>query len=181
MLPKVKQKNKKATIESISIAIKRHVSNLNNEIMSGKLREVISNSQITVRDNVVHMTAERTQANMVKIQEASKKIKWDKDEICLINQGAGEITVIVDKKHMVLLEGEIKKNLALLTVKESDYEVKGIDVPGLYAYFISNLSKKFVNILEIISTSSQVSFLIEEKDLTKAYEILKGCVDFCRN
>lgn len=181
MLPKIKQKNRKASIESISIAIKRHVKESKKESLTSRLKKVVSNSQLSIRDNIIHITMERNETNMKKINEISKKISWDKDEICLINQGSGEITVIADQKNHKLFEGEIKKNLALLTVKESINEVKGIDVPGLYSYFISQLSKNTVNILEIVSTSSQVSFLIEEKDLTKSYEILKRCVNFSKN
>ena len=180
ILPKVKQKNRNATIESISIAIKRYVANQKDRGILKDLKAVVAHSQITVRDNVSHLTIERTFQNMQKIQDASKKIRWDKDEICLVNQGAGEMTVVADQKNIQLFGPECKNGLALLTVKESDYDIKGIDVPGLYAYFISSLSRRSINILEVISTSSQVSFLLEEKDLTKGYEILKACIEFCK-
>ncbi len=180
MLPKIKKENRKANIESVSIAIKRHVQNSKKEKMNPRLKKVISNSQINIRDNIIHVTMDRTLGSMNKVNEISKKIRWDQDEFCLINQGAGEITIIADEKNIKLFNGEIKKKLALLTIKESITETKGIDTPGLYSYFISQLSKRAVNIIEIVSTSSQVSFLIDEKDLTKAYDILKKCVEFCK-
>ncbi len=181
ILPKIKSRNKKATVESISIAVKRYIDNMNKKGIDKKLKKIISSSQIVVRDNICHVALERNFQNMGKINDISKKIRWDTDEIFLVNQGAGEITVIIDEKNSRLIVGrETRKNLALLTVKENNLEVKGIEVPGLYAYFITQLSRKAVNILEIISTNSQISFLIVEKDLSRSYEILKNAVDYCR-
>jgi len=183
LLPSIKEQNKKATVDSISVAIKRYVWNTKSVELTKKLKSIVSRSQISMKDNIVHLTFERNESVVNMINNASKKIKWNLDEVCLINQGAGEITVIIDKNNQMLFGkyAEKRENLALLTIKESSPgEIKGIEVPGLYAYLITQLTRKGINIIEIISTSSQISFIIEEKDLTNSYNILKECVDYCR-
>ena len=184
LLPKIQEKNKKATVESISVAVKRHVWNTESKNIDKKLKKIISKSQLSMKDNIVHLTFPRNQIVVNNINAASQKIRWDLDEICLINQGAGEITVIIDKSNLNLFKDydDKKGKLAVLTIKESPIKQKdkGIDVPGLYAYFINQLSKRGINIIEIISTSSQVSFIIEEKDLTNSYSIIKECVEYCK-
>lgn len=186
LLPKIKEKNKKATVESISIAIKRHIRSSPKTSLNKLLKEIIAASQISIKDNIAHITYQRNETTANVINEASKNIKWDLDEICLINQGPGEITIIIDEANLNVLNQkkaiEIRKKLALLTIKEKlvDEKYRSIDIPGLYAYFVTQLSKKGVNIQEVISTSSQISFLIDETDLTKAYEILKSCVEYCK-
>ena len=153
------------------------------------MKGIIGESQLSIRNRIIHLTFPRSEPIVKKITDISGKIRWDTDDLCLINQGSGEVTVIIDEynyHHFDSIRSHIldsKEKLALLTVKESgkDEKVKGIDVPGLYAYFITQLSKKGINIIEIISTSSQLSFIIEESVASNAYNILNSCVTYCKN
>ncbi|MBI2655374.1 hypothetical protein HYX06_03040 [Candidatus Woesearchaeota archaeon] len=177
LLPKIRAENPKATIESISIAIKRYVEREKKSRISDRLKKIIANTQLSTKNDIIHITFKRNQNVVNQISKISSKIEWDNEEIFFVNQGSGEITVIIDKKNKQLLDGcrsyltEYTKNLAVLSLKEL-FQMEGRDIPGLYAYFISQISRNGINIIELASTLSQLTFVISENDITRAYEVI---------
>ena len=188
LLPMVKGKNKKATLESVTISISRYASSLKQEKLEKALIEQVANSQLSLKNDIVHATFSRNNAVVSAINEISKKIKWDLDEVLFINQGSGEITIVFDKKNKHLfnniLQGalEVRENSAILSIREPKTKdlTPSIEVKGLYSYFISQISKHGINILDIVSTRTQITFVIIESDLTKAYDVVNDCIKFFR-
>jgi len=188
LLPKIRKKNPKATIESITVSIARY-SNKTNVKIENELKNQISNSQISMKNDIVHTTFPRNNSISIFINKVANKIKWDLDEILFINQGSGEITIVFDKKNKNLFEDivsqsiEIRDNSAILSIREANIknQTPSIEVPGLYAYFINQISRNGVNLLDIISTKSQITFVINENDLTKCYNIINECIKHYRD
>ncbi len=188
LLPKVQKKNPKANIESISIAIKRYIIKEKKQRVSKTIQKIIANSQLSTKNDIIHMTFKRNEAVLNKIMELSKSIKWDQEEIFFVNQGFGEVTIILDKKNQDLLKNlnkdmiEKVTDLAIMSIKETYQEglEKSINVPGVYSYFITQLSRRSINILEIISTSSQLTLVLKNKDLMGSYEIIDSNIRFLR-
>ena len=184
LLPKIKAKNPKATIESISMAIRRFIEQEKYQQISKDVKEIISNSQILTKNDIIHMTFERNDFVVNRISEVSKNIKWNQDEILFINQGSGEITIIIDEKNKKHLDNckryliETTPNLAIISLK--DNTKKSIKVPGIYSYFINQLVRKSINITEVISTLSEINFVISNKDIIRAYEIIERSIKFHR-
>ncbi len=188
LLPIVKKKNPKATLESVTVSISRHSSGLKLEKVEKDLMEQIANSQISLKNDIIHSTFLRNNVVFNAINEISKKIRWDLDEILFINQGGGEITVVFDKKNEVLFNRilsdavEVREDSAILSIREPKIKnlKPSIEVPGLYAYFIGQISKNGINILDIISTRTQITFVLKESDITKAYGIINNCIKYFR-
>lgn len=188
LLPKVKIKNPKATIESITISIARYTNSLKHNKLERELTAQISNSQVSLKNDIVHATFFRNNTIVSGINEISKKIRWDLDEILFINQGSGEITIVFDKKNKYQFKKilanavEVRDNSAILSIREG--KIKGlmpsIEVPGLYAYFINQISQNGINILDVVSTRSQITFVIKESDLIKSYEVINNCIKHFR-
>ena len=188
LLPTIKRKNPKATLESVTISIARYIDSLKQSRVEKELIAQIANSQVSLKNDIVHVTFYRNNSIVNEINEISKKIRWDLDEVLFINQGSGEITLVFDKKNKHLFGKilanavEVRENSAILSIKEG--KIKGltpsIEVPGLYAYFLNQISKNGLNILDVISTRSQITFVINEKDLIKSYEVINNCIKHFR-
>ena len=186
LFPVIKAKNSKATIESITISISRYASFLKLEKPEKELIKQIAYSQLSMKNDVVHATFPRNEKIVSAINEISKKIRWDADELLLINQGSGEITLILDKKNIALVKGIskdaiIRAQAAIISIGEA--KIPGptsIEVPGLYSYFLTQLASHGINILEVVSTPSQLTLVVIEKDLIKSYEVLDGCIKHYR-
>ncbi|MBS3148448.1 hypothetical protein J4219_06170 [Candidatus Woesearchaeota archaeon] len=187
-LPKIKKENPKATPESIFVAIKRYVETTKKESVSESMREILAGSKLYTTNDVVHATLKRNNEVSRKLAEISKLINWEDDEVFFVNQGSGEITVILDMKNSVFLkdlqkyEIERTENLTIISVRETLQKGKprSIDVPGVYAYFMNRLSRKSINIIAVTSTYTQVTFAFNKNDFIRAYETLQQSIDYFR-
>ena len=188
LLPTIKRKNPKASLESVTISIGRYINSLKQSRIEKELTAQIANSQVSLKNDIVHVTFYRNNTIVNEINEISKKIRWDLDEILFINQGSGEITLVFDKKNKHLFRKilsnavEVRENSAILSIKEGKIKelTPSIEVPGLYAYFMNQISKNGLNVLDVVSTRSQITFVINEKDLIKSYEVINNCIKHFR-
>ena len=48
------------------------------------------------------------------------------------------------------------------------------ETPGFLVYVLKELAWNGINVIEIISTYTELNIMINGKDLTKAYKILEG-------
>src|SRR3989338_2229743 len=146
LLPLIQQENKKATLESIAVAIQR-LDLRSPHLLTEQLKTIINNVQILMRTDVCLFCLEK--GTIIDSRQ------FGKDDIFYINQGANEVTVIVDRKNKSLIHGQIllqKDNLALISLKDTliksstNYRV----TPGFVHMFLSNISKEGINVEDII-------------------------------
>lgn len=105
-----------------------------------------------------------------------------------MNQGGGEITLILDREKKALFQSillqaiEIRDKVAVIRIREPQAEdiIPGIEIPGLFAYFINQISKIGINILDMISTRSTITLVIEDQDLLRTYAALSNCILYFR-
>lgn len=169
LLPTIQQENPKATIESISIALRR--LNLKKQEITQQLKKIITNVQITMRTNVSLFC-------LSKGSQLPDTKAFGNDDIFYMNQGANEITIIIDDKNEHLIKGNIvmhRKKLAIISLKDTliNQKINYRITPGFVHVFLSNISKQGINIEDILSTYSQVTFVIEEKYLPQVYDICR--------
>jgi serine/threonine protein kinase len=190
ILPKVK---KAPTITGSSGADRdqrssRQVLELDRSAIKENLAKIIAGSQLSIKDDIVHVTFSRTDRIVAAINEISKSIPWDPDQVLFINQGGGEITLVLDRESRALFQNilpqaiAMREKAAVIRIRESKAEdsAAGIDIPGLFAYFIDQLSRVPINILDVISTRSTLTLVIAEEDLMQAYSALSYCIQHFR-
>ena len=149
----------------------------------------IAYSQLSTKNDICHATFCTSDGIVNAISDVARGIPHDSDEVFFVNQGAGEITVIFEVDRVALFEGilsealEVRKKAAVMRIRESRTEGlrPGIDVPGLYAYFMTRLAENGINLLDIVSTRAQLTLVIDEEDLTRAYSILSGSIRHYRS
>ena len=62
-------------------------------------------------------------------------------------------------------------NLSSVTIKLLQ---DGTDIPGVYYYMIKRISWQGINVIEVISTTNEHSYLVDEIDVEKTFSILKN-------
>jgi hypothetical protein len=162
LLPQIQTKNPKATIESISVAISRLKYKTTH---SEKLQKTLQKAQLNLRTNVSLYSLEKGGGADIK--------SFGTDDIFFINHGMEEVTVVVDSKNKNLIKGKIvseKNNLSIISVKSKDYR----DVSGFVFHLLLPISREGINIEDIISTKSQITFVVESKYTMRVFEILQG-------
>jgi serine/threonine protein kinase len=78
---------------------------LDQAAMEKNLERIIAYSQLSIKDDIVHVTFSRTDRIVTAINDVTKNIPWDPDEVLFINQGGGEITLIFDREKKALFQG----------------------------------------------------------------------------
>ena len=174
LLPEIQKQNPKATLESVSIAIKRNFGGQQHRITK-QLQRILSNVQITMRTDIALFCLPKT-AKLPDIKE------FKSDDVFFINQGYNEVTVIIDKRNSGLIGGPVllqQKNLALISLKDTiiDEKQNFRATPGFVDAFLGNISMAGINISDIVSTYSQVTFVVEQKFLLQVYQICQGVVN----
>ncbi len=185
LLPKIKQKSKKANFASVLIAIQRYYDELKErENSTDNFTEILKDSELIMKNNIIDLTFERTKEVVKIINEVSKSIRWDMGDIFFLIQGTSEITAIIDKKNLKKFEKirskiiEKKDGLALLSLREpDDINSYSRGLVGFISLLCTLLADKNINIWEMATTYKQHIFIIYETDLPKAYETLRLLIE----
>ncbi|MFN3555312.1 MAG: aspartate kinase [Bacteroidales bacterium] len=164
---------------AIVMAINRRPPKLSFRI-SKDIREFMRKlGDVIVRSDLRDFTWENSPGLVGCNRQLMEEIGGEKDIFCTISQGVFETTLVVSSSlHQRINEiysGETllaqKTNLSSITLRlpESNTEVSGI-----YYFLLKNLAWSAINICEVISTSNEVTFVVEEKDVHSAFSILMG-------
>lgn len=179
LLPKIQLKNKKANFQSVLIAIQRYYDEHKEKSDKDILGELLKDSELIMKNRIYSLTIERTKPAMSLINKVSQEIRWDMGDIMFFIQGSAEITIIIDEKNKKKFDClgkkiiEKKANLSLLSLREvGETTSYSKDVPGFLSALTSTLSDNSINVIDIASTYRQIIFVLDEKDLTRAYESL---------
>jgi|GEM_PF-2054363 len=174
ILPEIEKENPNANTESIAIAIKR-LPTKKDQAITEQLKKIVSNVQLNVRTDILLLVFN-------KDGELPDKTLFNQDDIYFVNQGSNEVTVIIDGRNERLVKEKHifkKDNLSTISLRDSllhegeNYRT----TPGFVYIFLSNISKRGINIEDIISAYSQVTFVVEQKYLPEVYQICQDVVD----
>lgn len=174
-----KKLHKKVQPGAIVMAINRRPSGLSFRI-SKEIREFMRKlGDVIVRSNLRDYTFENSAGLISCNRQLMDEIGGEKEIFCTISQGVFETTLVVSN----LLETRIrdiyrkekllarKTRLSSITIRlpESNTEVSGI-----YYFLLKKLAWSGINVCEVISTSNEVTFVVEEKDVHNAFSRLMG-------
>lgn len=166
LLPAVKRQNQKATVESIAVAINRL------ELKGGvskQLASLVTSVQLSVRTGIA----------LVKLsRKAPDAGMFSGDDVFFLHQSTDHITVIVDEKNINGLHRtvSVQRDLGLLSIRDTQAE-KSTNyrvTPGFIHTFVSNISSAGINIVDVVTGSDTVNFVLAERDLMEAFAICEG-------
>jgi hypothetical protein len=145
-----------------------------------KITQVIGDiGELVVRRNLSEFTFSNSDLLYEKQTALMHRLKNEDPEFLTISRGVNETTIITNHKYSeivsVFFDGEeIKtthKEIAAITIKLPS--VKS-DVYGFFYYILKQLAWYGINIIEIVSTSHELSIVMNESDTEKALKILNS-------
>ncbi len=158
---------------SIVVALSR----LSKEVKSLKpLLPQVSIENISVKSSLVEIAFDKTQAIKGRLQRIYEEKLFSAADFFAVTHGIGEISIVVPqslkKQVLNLCKGQkpklVRANLSSLTIR---YGQQHIDIPNTFYYFIKCLAIKRINIVEIISTYTEITFLLDDNDLDLAFSL----------
>ena len=162
---------------AVVMALRRHADLL---LKKFPVREQLHHVRnISVRSEITEV-AFVTSPHMSKIHQQLLKVAEQYDNpFFSFGQGTGEATFDISDvlvPHLLkLAAGEKKialfKNLAVISAR---LPLDTVTVPGVYFPFVRTFAWNKINVYQIISYFTEINFVIDEKDIERAFAIVKG-------
>ena len=132
-----------------------------------------------VRSNLIELSLQNSEKLADKFQKLFMAHSQHHSSFFTITDGLSETGIIFSRDleqeiKMILQEETILfefQNLSAITIRMPK---ENITTPGVYYFFLKSLAWEGINIIEIISTPLEVSLILEDKDINRAFEILKS-------
>ncbi len=176
--PDVEKKvGKEVNDSAVIMALNRLVPRL--ELMSAmKFKKVVENiGDIIVRSNLADYTFTNSPTLYEKQAQLLERVRSVKDLFCTFSQGIYETTLVVSSSISPMVdeifrnETNVAKtgNLSSITVK---LPMENTMCPGVYYYIFKELAWDNINILEVISTTTEFTVVVSDEDIHRAFTIL---------
>ena len=138
--------------------------------------------EILMKTNICDFNALKTPSLLSKLKLLYNLANLDRGDFLNITIGNHEISIAISQKYyekiLSFLEGEKlllkQKDLVALTlIFTGDF----IHTPGITFQVMRVLAWENINIYEIISTLTELTLVIENKDSIKGYEVLQNFIE----
>lgn len=177
--PKIEAKSlKKTSVSAIVMALLR----LGQKLKKKNLRQkIILPKDITVKSNLLELTYANSPVLRQKHQQILKLAEQSQDIFFNLLQGVFETSIIASKQLIEglrkILKGEKLlssiHDLASITLRFSE---EAMYTPGVYYAILKNLAWEGINVIEVVSIHNELSLIVEQKKVDKAFSIVKELI-----
>lgn len=143
-----------------------------------KFKSIMENiGDIIVRSNLVDFSFVNSKSMHRCQAELLDRIKTKHDVFCTFSQGISETTLVVSSSiapivSEVFAEEELVaqyEHLSSITIK---LPKENSVYPGVYYYIFKKLAWDNINVVDVISTTSEFTIIVEDANIHKAFSIL---------
>ncbi|MDP6627641.1 MAG: hypothetical protein QGG50_07045 [Methanopyri archaeon] len=170
---------KKVKNTAIIMALRRHGERLNKGTILQK--PITWSNEIIMKTNLCDVCIVKAPSALARIEQIHRVVNYEKGETLNIIQGNYEITIVISQKHLdelrTILKDEtvlnIEKDLVAITLSLGE---EFLHTPGILSLVTRRLAWENVNIFENISTMTELTYIIGEKDAVKAYSAFQEMI-----
>ena len=179
--PEIEQELKKEVNHSaVMMAVRRYAEKSQERLFRRvRFRE---DTDITLRSDLIEITIVKTPDSGEMIRRLYDFIDFKKGDFISIVQGMYEITIITNKKHEKNFLKTIKKDELKNVIK--DLSSLAINIPedsteviGLFYIITKALAWENISIVEIVSTWSEMTYIIKTEDAPFAFRVIKRLIE----
>lgn len=174
--PQIEKKLYKNVKEgAIVMALKRISERLNAKRDKNQSLDL---TDLTVRSNLSELTFQNSETLPETTGLLFNSIDR-KDSLCTLSEGIRETTFIINseikpallkifKKEVLIAEINDLSSITIRLPKEVVY------IPGVYYQVLKMLAWENINIIEVLSTYTELTVVVENKDVDRAFTVLKN-------
>jgi hypothetical protein len=174
-------KDQKIKQSAIMMALRRLAKDLNREF--SRLNTIAGNApNVKLFSSIyglIEITIERSPTSLEKIRDLYDIVNLQKGDFLTITQGIYELTIIVNEEYEDMITDllgqdnvvQVNKELASLSLKIPE---SAIDEEGLFYSVTKALYWADINIVEIVSTFTEMTFILKEIDIPAATKTIKS-------
>jgi len=173
-----KEFGKEVKLHAIVMALRRYA-----EQLTDKRKSVSFNyySEIILKTDICDISVRRSPTLFNKLKKLYDVVNFENGDTLNIIYGRWEVSIITNERYrekmFELFKTEkvlnVKKELLSLTLTFSQ---EYFQTPGVIFKILRNFSWENINIFEIISTDTELTFIVDKDDAIKAYSVLEKLV-----
>lgn len=165
---------KPVRVGSIVVALSRMKKSAGKTTKRKPLIPEVNIEDLSVKSGLVEVAFDRTRENLARLRELYRDPAINAGDFFMVTQGTGEITIVALETalpHIIHVARPAKpkaviKNLVGLTAR---FDPKYLAIPNVIFAFVRRMALKRINIAEIVSTYTELTFIIDQKDLQEAF------------
>jgi len=170
--------NKEIKQHAIVMALRRYAESLN---MLHKNISFDYSSEIILKTDICDISVLRSTILLNKLKKLYDIVNFEKGDILNIIHGRYEVSIVTNERYreksLDFLKGEkvlnVEKNLVSLTLSFSkDF----FYTPGVIFNAVRNIAWENINIFEIVSTNTELTIILKEKDAIRGYSSLQKLI-----
>jgi aspartokinase len=164
---------------AIIMALRRHAEQLNEKKLHKKV--IALSSEIIMKTNLIDISVYKSPQLFKKLEQLYRTVSYEKGDTLNIIHGNYEVSIITNNRYkdkvLTILKEEkmlnIEEHLVSLSLQMNK---EFLYTPGVLFTVIRKLAWENINIFEVISTATEMTFILNEKDTTRAYNLLQELV-----
>lgn len=161
---------------AIVMALRRYAEELKGREKEQKGGNV--DYQIVMKTNIFDLNLVRRDSFIAKLGPLYSQISPEKGDFLNISLGSHEISLAVSEKYRSLVEQLSEEDIlhrmedlvALSLVFTGDF----LQTPGIVYEAVRRLAWEEINVIEIVSTMNELTFVIRRQDSMRAFEVLQS-------
>lgn len=175
--PQIEKKLYKGTKEgAIVMALKRISERL---AKKSDKKQASKLTDLTVRSNLSELTFHNSDTLPDKTRQLFDKISNEKDILCTLSEGVRETTFIISseiagKTKQIFAEEILIAQINNLSSISIRLPKEVVYIPGVYYQVLKVLAWENINIIEVLSTYTELTVIVESKDVDLAFSALKN-------
>lgn len=168
---------KEVKASAIVMALRRYAE----ELKRASMKQDKGNVEygIVMKTNIFDLNLVRRDSFISKLGSLYGQISTEKGDFLNITLGSHEVSLAVSEKYRQLVS-ELAKDeevlnqmddlVALSLVFTGDF----LQTPGIVYEAVRHLAWEQINVIEIVSTMNELTFVIKREDSMKAFDVLQG-------
>jgi hypothetical protein len=165
--------------DAVLVACRRY-SVAGHECEEEKIRAVVAKSKIQINNKTAIIIVKNSWHIFAKLEKVTKKMT-EKRKILRVIQSSAIITIILEEAMLDEItdiigdENILKTQTDLVEISVTSPEIIE-ETSGVIAHMASALSNNGINVVETMSCYTDTIFVVDEKDMTSAFEILNSVI-----
>ena len=174
-----KELGKKVKFSAVNMAIRRLGEKLEKTFVIRPKFD--KNSNLTIKSDLVAITFYKNDIAQKNLKQLYNIVNLKEGELLTITQGLYEIMIVTNSKNQkeiltLFPKSSVKKVIKNLSSITINIPIESIKIIGLFYSVTRALTWDNINIVDIVSTLTEMTFIVDENDTARTFDILKRLI-----
>lgn len=178
LIPEIEEElNKKVKHSAVVMSLRRYAE----KIQKMPKPKFDYNSEIIMKTNLCDISVRKSPSLFSKLKKIYSVVNYEKGDVLNVIHGNYEVSIVSNMRHMEKIKNELKGEKILnieqdLVSLSLSFSGDFMHTPGIISTAARKLNWENVNIYELVSTLTELTFIVSKKDSAKGYSALQRLV-----